>query len=586
MTRPRTLQARREDYCAARSRPAPILSRRKVLVAAVVALAAALVFLAPLPAGCHTREAWSLMAISGILLGSLSLVVQSLRETGRARFDPVLAALVALLALVLVQLMPLPAALVEALSPRRLALAREAALAAGAAPPARRALPTCLGCTRDRALMLAAYIAVFYASSTVLCRHRRWKIVFAAAVAGAALLSVHGFVQLLSADVAGGSGGTWRLTSTFVNPNRLAALLTMASACATGLWLASGNGRRPTRLVREPGGSLWVVPAVVILAALVLTLSRLGLASALAAAAITGVVYTRGRRLRLRRVAALVTSTVSLALALGPVVARFGAIIEQELGGGGRHVCWRQALPLARDFALTGSGAGTFRHAFRLYQDPSLPGWHTFAHNEYLNLLCDVGIAGLAAAAVAIFLLLRGVLSLRDSNDRASRAIGVAGLAGVAALLTHSVADFPLQEPAVALLFFMLAGIVYGRARLRAGPTLVTAHQSSFALACRAGIALILCAATIPTLVRLHLNARLRRQASLADAGAERIALLERAGRLDPWDAEAFYEIARARVGRLAGGAPSRRSTRERTTSKPCSPGGRTTATPRNDPTG
>jgi O-antigen ligase len=60
-----------------------------------------------------------------------------------------------------------------------------------------------------------------------------------------------------------------------------------------------------------------------------------------------------------------------------------------------RTAIWRESLPIARDFWLTGSGAGTFSDAMIVYQESrvwvgSMRRWAHFnnAHSHYLQVAC------------------------------------------------------------------------------------------------------------------------------------------------------------------------------------------------------
>jgi len=544
-------------------------SAREILTWTACALAAGLVFFSPFPAGSHDQQGWSLAAALAILLGALALVARGLEDAPRARLDPALAALGCLAGIVLLQLAPLPAGLVGVVSPARLALAREAAAAADADPPAWLPLTACLKCTRDNLLLLIAYCSVFYAASTLLAGDRRWKLVAGAAVAGAAVLAVCGFAQVLA------KWGT-RLAPTF-NANRTAAFMAMGGACAVGLLVAERGERgreAPAAGFRFPPGTIWIAALAVIETALVLTLSRLGIASAAVAALLTLAVFAGrrpGRRLTGGAVwaalaCALAILAANAALAIDPVLSRYSVLFEGDILGNGRAQCWRMALPMVADYPALGSGAGTFKHVFRIYQEPSLTGWYTFAHNDYLNLLADAGLPGLAAGVAAIVMVLRRIVPLRASPDAATRGLAVAGVLGPSAVLLHSAADFPLQEPAVALAFFALAGLTYGRGA--AHPEDAGAERprpSRWARAAYFAAALVLCAATLPVLVRLHLAGRLDAAAGRIAVGRDedversallrRVDLFDRAARLDAWDAVARYESARTRVRLIADGA-------------------------------
>ncbi len=106
---------------------------------------------------------------------------------------------------------------------------------------------------------------------------------------------------------------------------------------------------------------------------------------------------------------------------------------------------------------MLGTGYGTFEEVFRFYRDASLPGVYARAHNTYLENALELGLPGAAALFAAVgglsLLTLRGVR--RRRRDAVYPCIGFAATTLVAA---HSLVDFSLQIPAVALTYSLLMG--------------------------------------------------------------------------------------------------------------------------------
>ena len=548
------------------------LSRETVgvyLARAAVALSAGLALLSPLFAGCQEQSRWALMAAAAVLLGAMALLARGPDRASPARVDPVLVALACLAGVWALQLVPLPAGLVALLSPARLDLAREVADAAGEPAPAWLPLTTCLKCTRDSLVLLVACWCAFYAASRLAARDRlasevlKPKIILGAAVVSGALLAAWGIVEV--ARLGGG-----RLTSTYVSPNRFAGLMATCGAAAVGLFIWEGRGHGGARARDRfglPWGWWWLAAAGLIETALVLTLSRLGIASAVVAGLVTLAVFGRGKRAAVAVVAgALLLLAVNALVAVGPVLGRYSVLFEAGRIGHGRPQCWAMSLPLVADFSVFGSGAGTFKHVFPMYQGPSLGGTWDYAHNDWLNVLADGGIASLVALGVAAVLFYRRVVPLGGARDPASRGAAVAAFMALSATLLHSVGDYPLRQPANALLLALVCGIAWGRAR-RSAEGLGTESPSSnseprpvprWALPLRVGAALLMITVMIPLLVRLALAGAAAERAGAIPVGRDekvgradlgkRLSLLERAARLDPWDARSRYEAARTRV--------------------------------------
>ncbi len=125
---------------------------------------------------------------------------------------------------------------------------------------------------------------------------------------------------------------------------------------------------------------------------------------------------------------------------------------------GGRVDYWANALAMARDFPLFGTGLGTFKYAFFLYDKDS--GWVDHAHNEYIESLSDMGalafIVFFVLLAVLAFSLLRMWIARRHPEIKPV-VLGV--LTALFAAFFHSFFDFSLRIPANAFLFLALLAL-------------------------------------------------------------------------------------------------------------------------------
>jgi O-antigen ligase len=264
-----------------------------------------------------------------------------------------------------------------------------------------------------------------------------------------------------------------RAAGPFVNPDHFAAYLNMILPLAlSGCLLQTFLTKRWSR--HEWFGVLCFAAASVLICAIALSLSRGGLIAGVIGAAIVIWVALRKRwrgygpfaGLRSKvlgclYVLVLVTVVASAALYTAPaaptaVNARLEATLsEPDLGSRLRY--WRGTIAMIRDFPLLGVGLGCFEDLFPRYQRPP---WFPLsvreAHNDYLELTADAGLAGLALALW--FFLAAGVRMFRGLRTApAEVAPVVAALAaGIAAIAFQEFFDFPLQLPANAILFTIL----------------------------------------------------------------------------------------------------------------------------------
>lgn len=126
-----------------------------------------------------------------------------------------------------------------------------------------------------------------------------------------------------------------------------------------------------------------------------------------------------------------------------------------------RLTYWRTGLRMALANFWTGVGLGNFGTVYPKYQYVGAGDVKT-AHNDYLQALCETGIAGFVFyCAFWAYFVVWGALRLRREEDWQAR-WGLAGLyGGVLALLIHSLVDFNFFNPSLAFFAFLLAGVFY-----------------------------------------------------------------------------------------------------------------------------
>lgn len=134
-----------------------------------------------------------------------------------------------------------------------------------------------------------------------------------------------------------------------------------------------------------------------------------------------------------------------------------------------RSDVWRASRPMIAAHPLTGVGPGHTR--FVWHDADGHPAMAMYAHDEYLQILVDLGAVGLALLLLLLFALGRYALRGRpraDEPDRCRRGLWAGAVAALVALAGHSAADFLWQLPVIPLLAGLLAGL--------AGPNLTGAH--------------------------------------------------------------------------------------------------------------
>lgn len=264
------------------------------------------------------------------------------------------------------------------------------------------------------------------------------------------------------------------LTSTFINRNSYATYAGIGLLCVTALL-----ARRVLRiaamghltieklriLLRDLAERDWLLIILwgVIATALILTESRGGFVSTcvgiLAFIIITG--FSTGISVRAR------VGLVAVLLAAGAVFYSVsGDTLSQRLSGTSAESSqWRAELysltaDALADASVVGMGYGSFEEIFHLYRGDEFE-FHirsVRAHNTYLENAMELGVP----AAGALFLsigILAVICALGVGRRHRGTIYPAVGFAATVLVAAHSLVDFSLQIPAVAVTYAMLMGL-------------------------------------------------------------------------------------------------------------------------------
>lgn len=412
--------------------------------------------------GVYPWAVGPVLAAAILLTASTSLEFQA----GARALD---LALAALLGSVLFQLIPLPVALVQALSPARAAVLSTIALAG---TPEWTPITIDPNATLHALAVLVSAVLTFVACRSVLAR-RGVRNVSRAIVWLGLLLACAGIIQ--GGLSRGRIYGIWVPDDTgalpfgpFVNRNHAATWLVMGASACVGYLMA-----RLHKLERRNGGlvsvrqsadsrTLWLaIAGTTMVVGLGVSLSRSGAVGLAVAAA---VLLFLGRRRFHRQGAAWVVFVSVLAGAVLVGLGQFAALLDRVVGTAGsgppgRLAIWHDTLTAARAFWLTGSGAGTYASLMVVYQTTDRTYYFNQAHNHYLQVLVEGGVLLAAPLLVALIAFARQAFArLREDASGVYwiRAGAIAGLAGIA---VQSGWETGLRLPANALLAAVLAAL-------------------------------------------------------------------------------------------------------------------------------
>lgn len=259
----------------------------------------------------------------------------------------------------------------------------------------------------------------------------------------------------------------------FICRNHFPFYLNICIGLACGLLLSTlqpepvRRGRRSEswlEILQKPL-ALWLVGALALMvSSVLLSRSRGGVVALLGAAAVTAGVRVRhsGRLLRSEGVILLLALGLGAAawFSFDAVDARLASLWQGGALQETRAPLWSMLAPLLREFPTLGTGLGTFTSVESLHRTSAEDAGFLYehAHNEYLETWIEAGLPGLLLALLTVFLVLR--LAWRAYRRTAATPTGGLVLGAVFGFLTvviHSVGDFGLHIPAIALLAAVVA---------------------------------------------------------------------------------------------------------------------------------
>lgn len=250
-------------------------------------------------------------------------------------------------------------------------------------------------------------------------------------------------------------------TGFFANSNHMATLLVVAIPFVVALfgsrWTQVGSAQASASKTAILAGGLLVI------------LLGLGLNGSLAGWGLGVPVVAASALLRvpMKRTWARWSVTVVAILGLASVVLIFSSSTHGALPAAGagvsletRTAIFKTSLTATADFTPLGSGVGTFAEIYPRYEDPASV-WPTYVnhvHSDFIEIVLETGLPGLILIALFLFWWGGRLLAIwRSPNvDLFARAATIAS----AAILAHSLVDYPLRTSAISALFAMCLALM------------------------------------------------------------------------------------------------------------------------------
>lgn len=241
----------------------------------------------------------------------------------------------------------------------------------------------------------------------------------------------------------------------FVNRNHFAGFIGMIIPLTLGLALTSKTTDKKI---------LFIFFCVVMSIALFFSLSRAGIISFFVGIVVFSIfLYGNFSKKRLIPVFLflLVLGLYLLFLGISPIIERFAGTditTEQRLFG------WHGTLLAFKEYPIFGSGLGTFRYVFKIYQPEGNYSYWDHAHNDYLELLLEVGFIGIGICAVFLFFIAKAII-VKDWKQE-DVYLNAGFISSIATMMVHSFFDFNMHIPSNAILLFLILGSAVSMARI------------------------------------------------------------------------------------------------------------------------
>jgi len=314
------------------------------------------------------------------------------------------------------------------------------------------------------AMLYCAYgMLCFLATQTLVRSSQARKI--------AVILAVYGFILAALALLQGVSPngkiywfrqprmGGW-LYGSYVNHNHYAGLMELLVPIPLILSLS--------HLAHEKSRIAAGIAAAIMVGTIFLSGSRGGMIAIFVELIVLAVVLVRQKKKIVRvgiAVAAFTVVLVSLLIWLGGKelttrVSSIGKETRSEISGGMRLSIDRDTLRMFRQKPLVGWGLGTFPVVYPQFRTFYTNFFINEAHNDYLQLLAEMGVLGFSIMIWFLVVLLRRVRrKIGNWTSNVSAAVTLACTLSFTGILVHSLVDFNLQIPANAALFFVFCSI-------------------------------------------------------------------------------------------------------------------------------
>jgi O-antigen ligase len=384
--------------------------------------------------------------------------------------------------LIFLQTIPLPAGIVGFLSPNALALQQ-------LTQNSIFYLSTDYGQSQIALLKSVSYFCLFIATLILVKDIRTLKAILVVILIAAASQALYGTLEVLIGlkhSLVFGFSVKDEVTGSFVYKNHFANYMMLGLSAGIGIMVASlqetqtGNAKdlvRSIAITLLGNKALIRICLAIMVIALVMSKSRMGNVAFFASMTICGVIALALIKNRNRGLTILIVSMFIIDMFI--LSAWFGLDKVQErltqtnLAQESRDEVVIDALPIVSDFPVTGSGGGSFYSIFPQYKVAEVHSFYDHAHNDYLQMTIEYGIAAVLIMALLVILsLFKALHAMKHRKMSIMKGAAFASSMAIIGMLIHMTVDFPLQAPANAGYFVVFLALAWIVSTIKAQPHL------------------------------------------------------------------------------------------------------------------
>jgi len=331
--------------------------------------------------------------------------------------------------------------------------------------------------TLQQLLLGISYTCIFALSLLIINSKKRIKYTIYTLVASGLFQAVYGslmtltgveYLLLVEKDAYLGVA-----TGTFVNRNHLAGYLVICLSAGLGLMI--GTLKPGTTNIKEifrrflqaflSSKIILRLSLVIMVAALVMTHSRMGNTAFFAGMGIVGTLAIILKGKSIGSTLFLLTSLLVIDIAVVGTFFGIENVIDRIEGTSQKRETRDEvnlySLEIHKNNQLTGTGAGTYFTAFPQVREKDVGFmFYDHAHNDYLEFLTERGIIGIAP--LVLFILMTFMIAFRGLQKRQNtllRGCAFASLMSMVSMALHATVDFNLQIPANAATFMVILAL-------------------------------------------------------------------------------------------------------------------------------